>query len=219
MVITYYGVSCFKAQSGETTLAFDPPAKEFPSRDFGLKPPRFQADIVLISHGRHKDHAGRDTLPGKGENKKPFVIDGPGEYEVKGVRIAGVKSFHDEKEGEELGGNTIYILEFEGVKICHMGDFGEEKLKPETKEAIDGVDILFVPIAGPANNPQKAAKIAAQLGAKIVIPAHYHEDAKALKKFLDEAGGCDVKPTDKLTIKKKDLAEKKSEVVVLNPVV
>lgn len=219
MIITYYGVSCFKAQSGETTLAFDPPAKEFNAKEFGLKPPRFQADIVLISHGRHKDHAGRDTLPGKGENKRPFIIEGPGEYEVKGVQVAGVKSFHDESEGKELGANTIYILEFEGVKICHMGDFGEAKLRPETKEAIDGVDILFMPIYGPANNPQKAAKAAAQLGAKIIIPMHYHADKKALKNFLDEAGGCDTKPIEKLTIKKKDLAEKKAEVVVLSPAV
>lgn len=218
MVITYYGVSCFKAQAGETVLAFDPPSKEFPANDFGLKLPRFQTDVVLISHSQHKDHNGYDTLSGKGENKRPFIIDGPGEYEIKGVQIRGIKSFHDEISGEKMGLNTIYAVTFEDISICHLGDFGEKELRPETKEAMGKVDILFVNIDGSDTNPQKATKMIAQIEPKIVIPMHYHKDHKALKKFLEEFGNGAVKPVEKLTIKKRDLGEKKTEVVVLSGV-
>ncbi len=225
MVITYYGASCFKTQAGETVLAFDPPSREFSAKDFGLKLPRFQADVALISHGYHKDHGGYDTLSGKGENKHPFIVDGPGEYEIKGIQITGVRSFHDEVGGRRNGTNTVYVAEFENISLCHFGDFGEKELSSEVEEAVAGCDILFMPIyisdkSGEiVMDAQKAARIAAQVEPKIVIPMHYHEDKKMLKKFLDEFGGCDTKPIDKLTIKKKDLAEKKAEIVVLNPVV
>ena len=218
MIITYYGVSCFKAQSGETTLAFDPFSDKFPAKDFGFKAPRFQADIVFVSHW-HFGHDGWERLSGKGQNETPLVLDGPGEYESKEVRVIGVKTFHDAENGKKLGQNTIFTADIEGISLCHFGDFGEEKLRSETKEVIDGIDILFMPISGSAINPQKAARIAAQVEPKIVIPMHYHEDKKMLKKFLDEFGGCDTKPVDKLTIKKKDLAEKKVEIAVLNPII
>ncbi len=215
MIITYYGISCFKAQAGETVLAFDPPSKEFPAKDFGLKIPRFQADVVLISHGNHADHNGYGTLSGKGESAKPFVIDGPGEYEINGTQIVGVKSFHDEVGGEEKGVNTVYSVHFENISLCHVGDFGEKELSSEVKETIGKVDILFLNIDGENMNPQKASKIAAQINPRIVIPMHYHKNKNALKKFVDEFGDGVVKPVDKLTIKKKDLSEKGSEVVVL----
>ena len=88
-------------------------------------------------------------------------------------------------------------------------------MSPAVKEAIGKVDILFLNISGEDMNPQKASKIAAQINPKIVIPMHYHKDKTALKKFVDEFGDGVVKPVEKLTIKKKDLSEKGSEVVVL----
>ncbi len=198
MVITYYGVSCFKAQSGETVLAFDPPSKESE-----FKSPRFQADAVFVSHN-HKDHNGQDSLAGE-----PIVMDGPGEYEIKGVYIAGIRSLPD---------NTIFSLSFEDISVCHLGDFGESELRPETKEAIGKVDILFVNINGGEMTPQKAARIVSQIEPKIVIPMHYHKDKNALKNFLDEFGNGGARPVEKLTIKKKDLSEKKTEVVVLSEI-
>ena len=96
MTINFYNHSCFKAQSGDIVLAFDPPSKAS-----GLKTPRFQTDIILISHN-HKDHNGADVLTLK-ENNPHFIIDNPGEYEIKGAVINGIRSFHDSKEGSELG--------------------------------------------------------------------------------------------------------------------
>lgn len=211
-MINYYGISCFKVQSGETVLAFDPPKKEFPVKDFGLKLPRFQANVVLISHTQHKDHSGYDTLSGES-----LIIDGPGEYEIKGIQINGIPAFHDDKGGEDAGLMAIYTVKFEGLNLCHMGDFGEDKLRSETKEEIGEVDILFVPADGSFANPQKAAKIVTELNPKIVIPMHYHREPKALKKFIDEMGG-NGNPVEKLTIKKKDLEDKNTEVVILKHV-
>lgn len=217
MVITYYGISCFKIQSGEAVLVFDPPAKDFPASDFGLKIPRFQTDIVLISHNQHKDHNGYETLPGKGDSEYPFIIDGPGAYEIQKISMRGIKSFHDSVSGEKLGFNTIYVVDVEGIKICHMGDFGENNLSAQIKEFIKEIDILFMPILGSSMDPQKAAEISAQTEAKVIIPMHYHKDKKALKKFLDEFGNGDNKPVEKLTLKRKDIIDKKGEVIILSP--
>lgn len=195
MVITYYGASCFKVQSGETVLAFNPPSK-----DSEFKSPRFQTNVVLISTN-HKDYNGWENLSAKEENKPPFVIDGPGAYEIAGVYIKGIPN----------GSNTIYVLFLENIYFCHLGAFVEKTLSPELKEEIGEIDILFVPIAA-EDNGQKATQIAAQLEPKITIPMHYQENS--LKQFLREFGNGSIKPVEKLTTKKKDLGEK-NQVIVL----
>ncbi|MFA4890533.1 MAG: MBL fold metallo-hydrolase [Candidatus Paceibacterota bacterium] len=200
MIVTYYGASCFKVQAGETVLAFNPPSKE---SDF--KSPRFAADAVFISN-ENKDNNGRDNLAGKEEGKGPIVIDGSGEYEIKGVYIKGIKSSGLPAQG----GNTIYRMKFEDIILCHLGNFAEKKLAPEIKEAVGSVDILFAP-AG-------SGEIANQLEPKIAIPMDYKNNSE-IKKFADEFGNGASKPVDKLTIKKKDLIDDEIKVVVLEPMI
>src|SRR3989344_3119288 len=203
MVITYYGAACFKVQSGETVLAFNPPSKESE-----YKSPRFASDIVLVS-SNHKDYNGWENLPGKTEGLKPFVAEGQGEYEVSGIYIKGI--------GSNGRNNTVYTLALEDISICHLGALSKE-MDPSLKEAGGEVDILFIPIGGgELLDPQKAAGAAIHLEAKIVIPMNYNESQ--LKQFIKEFGAGGSVPADKLTIKKKDLAEKKGEVVVLKPAV
>ena len=209
MVITYYGAACFKVQSGETVLAFNPPSKESE-----YKSPRFASDIVLVS-SNHKDYNGWENLayrqaglPGKTEGAKPFVAEGQGEYEVSGIYIKGIGS-----NGRD---NTVYTLALEDIFICHLGALSKE-MDPSLKEAVGEVDILFIPIGGgELLDPQKAAGAAIHLEAKVVIPMNYNESQ--LKQFIKEFGAGEATAADKLTIKKKDLAEKKGEVVVLKPV-
>lgn len=203
MIITYYGAGCFKVQSGETVIAFNPPSKESE-----YKSPRFASDIVLVS-ANDKDYNGWENLPGKAEGEKPFVANGCGEYEVSGIYIKGIES--------NSHSNTVYGLSLEEISICHLGALGKE-LDPKIKEDLGEIDILFIPIGG-GNllEPQKAAGVATHLGAKIVIPMNYNESQ--LKQFMKEFGADGVAPADKLTIKKKDLADKKGEVVVLKSVV
>ena len=203
MVITYYGAACFKVQSGETVLAFNPPSKESE-----YKSPRFASDIVLVS-SNHKDYNGWENLPGKTEDAKPFVAEGQGEYEVSGIYIKGIGS-----NGRD---NTVYTLALEDIFICHLGALSKE-MDPSLKEAVGEVDILFIPIGGgELLDPQKAAGAAIHLEAKVVIPMNYNESQ--LKQFIKEFGAGEATAADKLTIKKKDLAEKKGEVVVLKSAV
>ena len=196
MVITYYGAACFRVQSGETVIAFAPPSKESK-----FKTPRFQTDIALINPN-HPDYNGRDVLSAKDEKKPVFVIDGPGEYEISGIYIKGISI------------PVIYVLSLENIILCHLGGFIEKNLRPEIKEEIGEVDVLFVPID--EDDGQKAAQLISQIEPKIAIPMNYKE--ADLKHFLKEFGNNSIKPEEKLTIKKKDLSEEKTQVVVLSPV-
>ncbi len=210
MVITWYGQSCFKIQSGETVVFTDPFSKEI-----GLVPPRGQANIVTVSH-QHLDHNNHQSLSGE-----PLMVDGPGEYESKGVNIKGVLSYHDNQEGKERGTNTIYVIEIEGMKICHLGDFGQNKLTDEQLEKIDEVDVLMIPVGGTYTlDGEKAVDIINQIEPRIVIPMHYKIPGLAVKLdgvevFLKEIGAGKKEAVDKLTLKKKDLPPEETEVVVM----
>ncbi|MBI4114317.1 MAG: MBL fold metallo-hydrolase [Candidatus Niyogibacteria bacterium] len=215
MVITSYGLSCFKVSSGETVLAFDPPSKKSK-----LKSPYFQTDMVLISHA-HDDHSGKDVLHGKGD-ESPFVIDGPGEYEHKGISVIGIPSMHDDQGGKKYGKNTVYRVRFEDVTLMHLGDYGEEKLNDEIKKHIEGVDILFLPIGGDTVlDVSGAIKIANAIEPRIIIPMHYDASSKkktdAVKSFLSEMGAEDTKPDTKFTFKKKDLPIDETNIILLEP--
>lgn len=211
MTINFYNNSCFKVQSGDFIIAFDPPSKES-----GLKTPRFQTDVILISHN-HKDHNGAEVLTLK-ENNPHFIINTPGEYEIKGAAIKGINSFHDDKEGTEYGLNTIFIADIEDIKLCHLGNFGESKIRPEIKLALGKIDILFLPIAGPFINIKTCVSLINEIEPNIVIPMHYDAPQKKntdLKEFLNEFGEENIGRLDRLAIKKKDIDGKKIRVVVL----
>jgi len=207
MIITFLGGESVKVSFGDTTLAFNPISK-----DSKLKPAKFGADVVL-STINHEDMNGVDQVT-FGE-KKPFVISGPGEYEVKGVFIKGFGS-ESNYDGEKCI-NTIYSVSLEGMNICFLGAINQESLPKDADEAIDGIDVLFVPIGGEGVlDASKAYKLAVSLEPKLIIPMHYGDigEKDALKTFLKEAGE-NPKPEPKLTLKKKDLEGKDAEVVVL----
>ena len=208
MIITYFGGEFFKVQFGDITLAFNPISK-----DSSLKPSRFGADIVL-STTYHVDFNGIDQVT-HGE-KKPFVISGPGEYEVNSVFIKGLPS--ESKYGGKDLINTIYTVSLENMNICFLGAINNSELKTETIEALDEIDILFVPIGGEGVlDPVKAYKLAISLEAKIIIPMHYGDigSKDALKTFLKEAGE-NPKAETKLTLKKKDLEGKEGDIMLLD---
>lgn len=204
MILTYHGGACIKASAGDTTIVLGPVSKG--SKAF--KPANFGADIAFISLN-HPDMNGAKEVA-RGE-KEPFIITGPGEYEVSDISAAGFSS-SSVYGGHELI-NTIYSIHFDGLSVLYLGACGDAQLPKEVLE-MDSPDILIVPIGGEgAFTPAQAQKAAVQLEAKIVIPILY--DDKSLKVFLKEAGSEDVKPVDKLTLKPRDLAGKESETVVL----
>ena len=211
MIITYQGVEFFKVQFGDTILAFNPISKESK-----FKPTRFFADVALVT-ANHPDFNGVENLSYNG--KDPLVISGPGEYETKGVFIKGFQSKTNYGGKEKI--NTVYTVVLEGMTLCFLGAVVDEKLSPEFMEAIEDIDVLFLPIGdGGTLDAVKANKLAVTLEPKIIIPMHYGDVgvANSLKKFLKEAGEESAKPTDKLTLKKKDLEGKEGEVVILEAV-
>ncbi len=210
MVITYHTVEFFKVQFGDTVLAFNPIAKESK-----YKGPNFGADIVLISLN-HPDMNGADVVA-RGD-KDPFVIQGPGEYEVQDVFIKGIAT-ESEYAGEK-GINTVYFVTLEGMRLCFLGALSSPELPQQVKEAVDEIDILFVPI-GDAGvlNPMEAHKLGVQLEAKVIIPMHYGSvgTKDALKNFLKEEGESEEKPVDKLTLKPKDVEGREGDILVVKP--
>jgi hypothetical protein len=209
MIITYHGVEFFKVQFGDTIIAFNPISKESK-----YKPTRFYSDIALVSLN-HPDMNGTENLSYNGKN--PFVISGPGEYEVKDVFIKGFASKSNYDGQEKI--NTIYSVTLENINICFLGSLSDSNLSSEVREALGVVDILFLPIGGDGVvDSSKAEKVSVEIEPKIIIPMHYGDvgTKDALKKYLKEAGEDHVKPVEKLTIKRKDLDGKLGEVVVLS---
>lgn len=212
MIITWYGHSCFKIQSGQLTLIIDP----FDA-SVGLKPPRGKADIILSTHA-HYDHANIKSWEGES-----FIITGPGEFEVKDISIVGIASFHDKNEGKNRGNNTIYLIDIEGIRLCHLGDLGQDKLQSDQLEWLEDADILFVPIGGEYTiDSEEAANVVHQIEPKLVIPMHYKIAGLEIDKldgvdaFLKEMGAGKVEAQPKLTIKKKELPEE-TQVFVMKP--
>jgi L-ascorbate metabolism protein UlaG (beta-lactamase superfamily) len=207
MIITYQGAEFFKVQFGDITLAFNPISK-----DSSLKPTRFGADVVLVS-AHHSDFNGIDQV--SHGDKQPFVITGPGEYEVKGVFIKGLPSVSHYGKTELV--NTIYTVSLENMNLCFLGAIDTPQLANGTVEELDEIDVLFVPIGGEGVlDAAKAYKLAVSLEPKLIIPMHYGDvGAKdALKVFLKEAGENPT-PLAKLTLKKKDLEGKEADIIVL----
>lgn len=211
MTITWYGQSCFKIDTREAILAIDPFSKEL-----GLPPPRFHADLVLVTHG-HPDHANVGTIPGN-----PRVITGPGEYEVKGVAVEGIPTFHDSARGSLRGLNTAFRITAENITVAHLGDFGERSLREETAGALGNVDVLLVPVGGTYTiGADAAAELVSRIEPRLAIPMHYHLPGLKVKlapveDFLKAAGAARAERTEKLTLKRKDLPETETRVVVLS---
>ncbi len=217
MQIQYYGQSCFKITTkpaGRATddivLFFDPFGKEL-----GIRPPQGQADVVFVSHD-HFDHNNVEALKGD-----PVIINTPGEYAVKGINVIGLDAFHDLEEGAKKGRSTIFILEVEDLKICHLGDLGSE-LTGKQLEEIDGVDVLFIPVGGNYTiDGKKAAELIRKIEPVIVIPMHYKVEGSTaevadLQKFCTEMGNCPKEKIAKYSLKKKDLEGKSMEVIIMD---
>jgi len=176
MIITYLGNACFKLKGKNTVLITDPCNKAMA---------KTHADIVTISNKHHDYNLEKIT-------GNPFVIRGPGEYEIKEIGISGVHG----------GANTIYLYNFDDLQICHLGSL-TEKLSDKQVEQLDGIDILFIPVD--TIDGRQALDVIEQLEPKIVIPMLF----ETLENFLKEIGEKDLKPVDKLNVNPSTLPEER----------
>ena len=217
MQIIWHGQSCFQITSShgknsQVNIVIDP----F-DETIGLRVPQLEANILLITHSHH-DHNNIKAVSGG-----PVLISGPGEYEVKEVFIQGIPSFHDSSLGKERGQNTIYTIETEEIRLCHLGDLGQKELTSEQIEKIGEVDILMIPIGGIYTiSAKEVVKVMSQIEPSIIIPMHYQIPKLKLKldgldKFLKIMGIKKIEPLAKLSIKKKDISPEEAKIIVLKP--
>ena len=226
MIITWYGQSCFrintqKNRSSSVNILIDSLIKES-----GLRSPKLEADILLFTNPDNEKMAKGDC----------FLITGPGEYDVKEVYVEGIST--------QAKKNTIFTIEAEGMKICHLGKLDQKELSSEQLEKIGVVDILMLPIGGLETlNAEEAMKVMAQIEPKITIPMYYKvpklkinpvRDSggkkkaqtkkisngvklDTLDKFLKALAIKSLQPLPKLSIKKKELSSEEAKVIVLEP--
>jgi L-ascorbate metabolism protein UlaG (beta-lactamase superfamily) len=213
MEITWYGHSCFRLiERGLASVVTDP----YDHRAIGYEPLKLKADIVTISH----DLPGHNFLSAvKGD---PRPITGPGEYEIGGVFITGVQTNgHVKKAGEEEPRNTLYVFDYNGLTVVHLGDMNRVPSQAEV-EALGAVNIALVPVGGGDSlNAAKAAEVISLLEPEIVIPMHYAtpaviEKLDPLSKFLKEMGLKEVETVPSLKIASTSALPEETKIIVLD---
>lgn len=208
------GHASFKIRGKAVTIVTDPYASDM----VGLKfPKNIEADIVTVSHD-HEDHNMVEHIAGT-----PFVVRGPGEYEIKGAHVRGIPSFHDNEKGAKRGRNTMYHMELDNLRLAHLGDLGHVLSSGDIEELGD-VDILFIPVGGTFTiDAKQAVEIIHEIEPSIVIPMHYQRsglnpksfaDLASVSDFLKEMGKEGIPQQPKLTITKDKLPEE-LQVIIL----
>jgi len=202
MIISWYGEACFLLESGGVRVLIEPPQKES-----GLNSPRLKSDILVYSKSRNSEGSPLD-----GSETGTFVIDSPGEYEIKGINVLGIA---DEE-------NTLYNIEIDGIKISHLGFLGKD-LDNGKMALINDPDIIFVPVGnGSVLDAEKAMKLINKIEPSVAIPMLYDIKGLKIKRaplsiFLKESEAKESSQP-KLTIKKKDLIEEETKIVILEKV-
>lgn len=206
MEITWLGHSNFRIRGKEGTIVTDPMPR---------KSGKLSADIVTVSHP-HPGHNQIDTVGGQ-----PRVLTGPGEYEVKGISITGVQTYHDAERGKKRGRNTAYLFDLDDVVVCHLGDLGHIPTSAQVDQ-MRKVDVLLIPVGGTATiDSAQAVEVISLIEPRVVVPMHYRvaeidEDLDPVEKFLREMGVADATAQAKFTVGKSGLPEV-TQVVVLEP--
>jgi L-ascorbate metabolism protein UlaG (beta-lactamase superfamily) len=206
--VTWLGQSCFRLRGKSAAVVTDP----FPP---ALGPKlRLEGNLVTVSHP-HENHSHVQCV------KDAYVVEGPGEYEVAGVTVRGLPTYHDGQQGAEHGRNTVYVIELDEVRVCHLGDLGHT-LDDRALETIGNVDVLLVPVGGgQALDGAKAAEVCRQVDPRYVVPMHFGHPAlrtelAPVERFLKEMGVPESEAQTRLTVQASS-AEAETKVVVLEP--
>jgi len=209
--VTWLGLGCFRLRGRGAAVVTDP----YPPA-IGLKLSRMDAEVVTVSH-EHDNHSFTSVV-----RDGAYEIRGPGEYEIAGVSVIGVPTFHDPVKGEKEGRNTVYLIEIDDVRVCHLGDLGH-KLDDSEAEAVSSPDVLLVPVGGHSSlNGAQAAEVVRQLEPRYVVPMHYaipglKLELDPLDRFLKEMGVTGPEPQAKLAVQKSSVSEYETKIVVLEP--
>ena len=207
--MTWLGQSCFRLRGKNAAVVTDP----FPP---ALGPKlRLESNLVTVSHP-HENHSHVGSV------KDAYVIEGPGEYEVAGVTVRGLPTYHDGQQGAEHGANTVYVIELDDVRVCHLGDLGHT-LDDRALETIGNVDVLLVPVGGGATlDGAKAAEVVRQVEPRYVVPMHFghpslRTELAPVERFLKEMGVPESEAQTRLSVQASATTEGETRVVVLEP--
>lgn len=194
MEITWYGRSCFRLRGRGASVVTDPFSPEM-----GYRLPRMSASLVTVSNDDEEHNYTRIV------RDRPYLIQGPGEYEVGGIFVIGVRTYPEDKRGAENGKNTAYLIEFEEIAICHLGDLGHLPTQEQIEE-LDGIDILMIPVGGrDVLTSARAAEVVSMLEPRLVIPMRYRipdmdREMATVTRFLGEMNAKDVQPQENLRV-------------------
>jgi L-ascorbate metabolism protein UlaG (beta-lactamase superfamily) len=192
MEVTWYGRTCIRLRGKDAVVVNDPYQSVVGPTGRGIT-----GDIVTFSHPDDRPlpkAKGRPSRDGKSllpsSLDEAFVLDGPGEYEVRDVLVTGVRTYRDDVKGAQGGKGVAFVVEVDGLHVMHLGEIGH-LLTEEKLADIGAVDIACIPLGG-ALNPTKAAELVAQLDPRIVVPMPLCDDEadcqEALSKFFHEMG-------------------------------
>ncbi|HEX3100009.1 MAG TPA: MBL fold metallo-hydrolase [Patescibacteria group bacterium] len=213
MQIHYFGLSSFKITTKDATVITDPFDKES-----GLTPPRGAADIIILSEKLNKLYSATSGISGE-----PFLMNDPGDYDIKGVTVTGIplKQEGDETKDGKARYVTATLIEAEDMRILNLNHIRTFSMKEDDLDSLGEIDILIIPVGGNSVLTAKdAAKIAHEIEPKIVIPSHYATDGLKLPYekvdgFIKELGGKS-ETMEKLLMKKKDLPMEQMQVIILD---
>lgn len=190
MHIRWYGQSAFLLEHDATSVFIDPfgDMSGMAARGWEFHYPAIQgvsADLLLVTH-EHRDHSAVEVIGGD-----PKIIRSTaGTFDD----VVGIASEHDDVAGTQRGPNTIFRFELGGARVCHFGDFGQHALRPEQREAIGEVDVLFVPVGGGVTlDGAGAAEVVRELAPRLTVPMHYRTEAlnflEPPNAFVEAVGG------------------------------
>ncbi|MEA3334511.1 MAG: MBL fold metallo-hydrolase [Chloroflexota bacterium] len=211
MEISWFGHTCFRLQDRILTVVCDPY-----DGSVGMSLPRLTADVVTISHGTN----GHSNAKGVKNWRK--VLSGPGEYEIEGVFITGIPTYHGTEESDSREPNTVFLFEYPDLNICHLGDLGHI-LKESEVEALPNIDVLMVPVGGRHTlDAAKAAEVISIIEPAIVIPMHFlmktsEKQLESVDRFLKEMGVPAPEPIGSLKLTKKSQLPSETQVLLLTP--
>ncbi|OGM01192.1 hypothetical protein A2480_04445 [Candidatus Uhrbacteria bacterium RIFOXYC2_FULL_47_19] len=216
MIITWLGYSCFKIEvqnrDDKVTVITDPFSAEGKVR----LPRSLTAEVVTSSHNSPRHNAASEI------EGKPFIVSGPGEYEVKDVSVIGVPTFYEETDGKRSGVNTIYCLTTEDLHLVHLGNLKHPLDDADLKDLSD-IDILFVPVGGGDGlDAKRAAEVVAQIEPRVIIPMNYlsgklGDGLQGVEPFLKALGVSEPETVNKLKITPRDLPQEETKVIVIEP--
>ncbi len=176
MEITYLGHSCFKLKNKAGLVIYLDP---FKSEMTGLPLPKDVADVVTVSHG-HEDHSNTSVITGPASRPGTFYVDREGEYEIAGVQISAMRTFHDKNNGADRGKNLIVNVIKDGLHVLHLGDIAHS-LSESQLEKLGTVHVLMVPVGGTFTlDANEAMEMIKDVQPSYAIPMHYKTDVSKI---------------------------------------